>query len=94
MNKGLLDLLGAKKKSTGSGSKNGLPEWTTKKLFEQSEIRSGKLKPRIKSSQGHKGKNKDFYRYINNKRKAREDVSPLWKETRDLVVRDTEKGTR
>jgi len=36
-------------------------------------------------------KNK-FYRYMSNKRKAREDVGPLWKETGDLVTRDMEKA--
>jgi len=36
-------------------------------------------------------KNK-FYRYMSNKRKAREDVGPLWKETGNLLTRDMEKA--
>ena len=36
----------AKRKSIGSGSRNGLPEKTTKELSEQPGIRFGKIKPR------------------------------------------------
>ena len=41
-----LKKLSSKRKSTGSGSRNGLPERTTKKLSEQPGIRLGKLKSR------------------------------------------------
>ncbi|KAK4819916.1 hypothetical protein QYF61_014651 [Mycteria americana] len=33
-----------------------------------------------------KGNKKSFYRYIGDKRKTRENVGPLWKETGDLVT--------
>ena len=36
--------------------------------------------------------NKKFYRYISDKRKAKEDMDPLWKETGDLVTRDMKKA--
>jgi len=39
-----------------------------------------------------KGSMKSFYRYISDKRKARENVGPLWKETGDLVTQDMEKA--
>ena len=35
---------------------------------------------------------KSFYRCINDKRKTRENVGPLWKETGDLVTWDMEKA--
>ena len=39
-----------------------------------------------------KGNKKSFYRYISDKRKASENMGPLWKETGDLVTRDMEKA--
>ena len=36
--------------------------------------------------------NKKFCRYISDKRKAREDVDPFWKEAGDVITRDTEKA--
>ena len=39
-----------------------------------------------------KGNKKKFYRYISDKKKARKDVGPLWKENGDLVMRDMEKA--
>jgi len=52
--------LDLKSKSIGSGSRNGLPERTTKKLFKQPGIRLRKLNPnRIKSGiRDIKGKKK------------------------------------
>ena len=38
------------------------------------------------------GNEKKFYRFISNKRKAREDMGPLWKKTEDLIMRDTKKA--
>jgi len=37
-----------------------------------------------------KGNKKNFYRYVSDKRKAGEDVGPLWKETGELVMRNVE----
>jgi len=39
-----------------------------------------------------KGNKKSFYKYISDKRKARENVGPLWKEMGDLVTQDIEKA--
>jgi len=39
-----------------------------------------------------KGNKTSFSRYVNDKRKTRENVGPLWKETGDLVTWDMEKG--
>ena len=53
-----------------------------------------KAKTQIESNLGRdiKGNENKFYRCVNNKRKAREDVGPLQKETGDLVTRDIEKA--
>lgn len=39
-----------------------------------------------------KGNKKRFYRYIADKRKARENVGPLWKGAGDLVTQNIEKA--
>jgi len=39
-----------------------------------------------------KGNKKSFYRYVSDKKKTRENVDSLWKETGDLVIWDTEKA--
>ena len=39
-----------------------------------------------------KGNKKSFYRYISDKRKASENMGPLWKETGDLLTQDMEKA--
>jgi len=53
-----------------------------------------KAKTQIESNLGRdiKGNENKFYRCVNNKRKGREDVDPLQKETGDLVTRDIEKA--
>jgi len=43
-------------------------------------------------SRNVKGNKKSFYKYVSAKRKAREKMGLLWKETGDLVTWDTEKG--
>jgi len=35
---------------------------------------------------------RDFYKYVSDRRKTKENVSPLWKEAGDLVTRDVEKA--
>jgi len=37
------------------------------------------------------GKVYSFYGYISDKKKTKENVGPLWKETRDLFTQDMEK---
>lgn len=39
-----------------------------------------------------KGSNKGFYRYLNSKRKTRENVGPLLNGARELVINDMEKA--
>ncbi|GAB0189884.1 mitochondrial enolase superfamily member 1 [Grus japonensis] len=39
-----------------------------------------------------KSNKKSFCRYVSDKRKTRENVGPLWKETGDLVTQDMEKA--
>lgn len=39
-----------------------------------------------------KGNEKSFYSYVGDKRKARENVCPLWKEPKYLVAWDMEKA--
>ncbi|GAB0179270.1 heparan-sulfate 6-O-sulfotransferase 3 [Grus japonensis] len=39
-----------------------------------------------------KGNKKSFFRYASDKRKMRENVGPLWKETEDLITQDMVKA--
>lgn len=57
---------------------------------EQLVIKLGKPKPRIESFQ-EKGNNKDFYKYLNNKRETRRKCECSLKKREDTVMQDNEK---
>ena len=65
-----------------------------KEVLQASRDQVKKVKTQIKLNLARdiKRNKKKFYKYISNKRKAREDVDPLQKETGHLVMRDTEKA--
>jgi len=55
-------------------------------------VRKAKVLSELNLVRDIKGNKKSFHRYISDKRKARENVGPLWKEMGDLVTRDMEKA--
>ena len=56
------------------------------------QVRKAKTLTELNLARDVKGNRKNFYRYIGNKRKTRENVGPLQKETGDLVTWDMEKA--
>ncbi|KFQ20880.1 hypothetical protein N332_01897, partial [Mesitornis unicolor] len=94
MNKELLDLLGCRKKIYREW-KQGQVSWEDYKEVVQTvrdQVRKAKAQMKLNLARDIKGNKKNFYRYISDKRKAREDMGPLWKENGELVTRDTEKA--
>lgn len=57
----------------------------TEKLSEKTGIRLGKLME-LNLARDFKGNKKSFYRYLSDKRKATENVSPFWKEMGDYPI--------
>jgi len=47
---------------------------------------------KLNLARGSKNNKKSFYRYVSDRRQARENVSPLWKEMGDLVTQDMDKA--
>ncbi|KFQ40129.1 hypothetical protein N332_13281, partial [Mesitornis unicolor] len=94
MNKELLDLLGRKRKIYREW-KRGQVRWEDYKDVAQTardHVRKARAQVELNLAKNIKGNMKTFYRYISDKRKAREDVSPFWKENGELVTRDMEKA--
>ncbi|GAB0176269.1 mitochondrial enolase superfamily member 1 [Grus japonensis] len=94
MNKELLDKLKHKKEAY-RGWKQGRVAWeeyreTVRAAREQ--VRKAKTLIEISLARDVKDNKKSFYRYVSDKRKMRENVDPLWKETGDLVTRNMEKA--
>jgi len=56
------------------------------------EVRKAKALIELTLARYVKGNKQSFYRYMGDKRKARENMGPLWKETGDLVTWDMEKA--
>jgi len=56
------------------------------------QVRKARALMELNLAKDVKGNKKSFYRYVSDKRKTRENVSPLWKEAGDLVTRDMEKA--
>jgi len=56
------------------------------------QVRKAKTQTELNLARDIKGNKKKFYKYISDKRKARKNIGPLWKETGDLVMRDVEKA--
>ena len=56
------------------------------------QIRKAKTQTELNLSRGIKGNKHKFYRNISDKKKVREDVGPLLRETGDLIMKDMEKA--
>ncbi|GAB0185903.1 mitochondrial enolase superfamily member 1 [Grus japonensis] len=55
------------------------------------QVRKAKALIELNLPRDVKGNKKSFYRCTSNKKKTRENVGPLWKETGNLVTQDMEK---
>ncbi|GAB0187326.1 hypothetical protein GRJ2_001197900 [Grus japonensis] len=95
MNKEVLDKLKHKKEAY-RGWKQGQVAWEEyREIVRAARDHVRKAKAfliELNLARDTKGNKKSFYRYINDKRKTRENVGPLWKETGNLVTRDMEKA--
>ena len=73
-------------------------EWVTWEDYKEvvqaarDQVRKAKTQIELKLARDVKGSKKKLHRYISDKRKVREDVSPLQKETGALVTRNTKKA--
>jgi len=80
MNKELLDKLKCKNEAYG-GWKQGQVAWEEYRDIVQAardQVRKAKALTELNLSRDIKGNKKNFYRYISDTRKTRENVSPLW----------------
>ncbi|KAK4823706.1 hypothetical protein QYF61_005772 [Mycteria americana] len=85
-----------------SGKNTRRAAWMSKELLDKlkhkkeayrgDQIRKAKALIELNLARDVKGNKKSFYRYVGDKRKTRENVGPLWKETGDLVTWDMEKA--
>ncbi|KFM11475.1 hypothetical protein AS27_04032, partial [Aptenodytes forsteri] len=94
MNKELLDKLKHKKEAY-RGWKQGQVAWEEYREIvpaARDQVRKVKALVELHLARDIKGNKKRFYKYVGDKRKARENVGPLRNETGDLVTRDTEKA--
>ncbi|GAB0190944.1 hypothetical protein GRJ2_001559700 [Grus japonensis] len=88
MNKELLDKLKTKKEGH-KGWKQGQVSWEEYREIVQAardQVRKAKALIELNLARDIKGNKKSFYRYISDKRKTRENVGPLRKETGDLLT--------
>ncbi|CAM5085424.1 unnamed protein product, partial [Natator depressus] len=58
----------------------------------RSEIRKAKSQLQLQLARGVKSNKKDFFRYVNNKKKVKGSVGPLLNEGGNLVTEDVEKA--
>ncbi|GAB0182749.1 hypothetical protein GRJ2_000740200 [Grus japonensis] len=87
MNKELLDKL-KHQKETYTGWKQRQVTWEAYRETVQAardQIRKAKALIELNLARSVKGNKKSFYRHVSDKRKTRENVSPLQNETGDLV---------
>ncbi|KFV00164.1 hypothetical protein N340_13736, partial [Tauraco erythrolophus] len=85
MNKKLLDQLKHKKEAY-RGWKQGQVAWEEYREIVRAtreQVRKTKAQIELNLARDIKGNKKSFYRYISDKRKTKENVDPLWKETGD-----------
>lgn len=84
-----------RKKGVYRGWKQGQVTWGKHRDTDQAsrnEVRKVKAHLELSLVRDFKGIKKGFYKYIGNKRKTRENVSPLLNGARDLVTKDMEKA--
>jgi len=94
MNDKLLDKVKHRNKAY-RGWKQGQVAWKEYRKTVQAareQVRKAKALTELNLSRDVKGTKKSFYRYVSDKRKTRENVVPLWKETGDLITWDMEKA--
>ncbi|KFV01476.1 hypothetical protein N340_10208, partial [Tauraco erythrolophus] len=94
MNKELLDQLRHKKKAY-RGWKQGQVAWEEYREIvrvTRDQVRKAKALIELNLARDIKGNKKGFYRYVNDKKRSRENVGPLRKETGDLATQDMEKA--
>ncbi|KFV08099.1 hypothetical protein N340_03987, partial [Tauraco erythrolophus] len=94
MNKELMDQLGHKKKAY-RGWKQGQVAWEEYRAIVQAtrdQVRKAKALIEFNLARHIKGNKKSFHRYVSAKKRSRENIGPLRKETGDLATRDTEKA--
>ncbi|KFV08917.1 hypothetical protein N340_13153, partial [Tauraco erythrolophus] len=94
MNKELLDQLGHKKKAYRRW-KQGQAAWEEYRAIiraTRDQVRKAKALIELDLARDIKGNKKNFYRYVIDKKRSREDVGPLRKEMGDLATQDMEKA--
>jgi len=94
MNKELLAKLN-QKKEVYRGWKQGQVPWEEYREIvrvAREQVRKAKALTELHLARDVKGNKKDFYRYVSDRRKTREIVSPLRKEAGHLVTWDVEKA--
>ncbi|KFV20185.1 hypothetical protein N340_14281, partial [Tauraco erythrolophus] len=94
MNELLLDQLGHKKKAY-RGWKQGQVAWEEYREIVRAtrdQVRKAKALIELNLARDIKGNKKNFYRYVSDKKRSRENVGPLQKETGDLATWDMEKA--
>ncbi|GAB0178229.1 mitochondrial enolase superfamily member 1 [Grus japonensis] len=94
MKKELLDKLKHKKEAY-RGWKQGQVAWEEYREIVRAardQVRKAKVLTELNLARDIKGNKKSFCRYISDKRKMRENVGPLRKETGNLVTQDMEKA--
>ncbi|GAB0178195.1 mitochondrial enolase superfamily member 1 [Grus japonensis] len=94
MNKELLGKVKHKKEAY-RGWKQGQVAWEEYRetvRAARDQVRKAKALIEISLARDVKDNKKSFYRYVSEKRKARENVGPLWNEMGDLVTQDMEKA--
>ncbi|KFV08322.1 hypothetical protein N340_11415, partial [Tauraco erythrolophus] len=94
MNKLLLDQLRHKKKAY-RGWKQGQVAWEEYRAIVRAtrdQVRKAKALIELNLARDIKGNKKNFYRYVSDKKRSRENVGPLRKETGDLATQDMEKA--
>ncbi|GAB0204964.1 hypothetical protein GRJ2_002962000 [Grus japonensis] len=94
MNKELLGKV-KQKKEAYRGWKQGQVTWEEYRetvRAARDQVRKVKALIELNLARDVKDNKKSFYRYVSDKRRTRENVSPLQKETGDLVTQDMEKA--
>ena len=94
MNRELLEKLKHKKEAC-RGWKQGQVAWEEYREIVQAagdQVRKAKALIEFNLAQEFKSNKKSFYRYISGKRKTRENMGPLQKETGNLVAQGMEKA--
>jgi len=94
MNKELLDNAKHKKEPYREGKQGQIPWQEYREIVQAAryQVRKAKALIGLNLTSDINCNKKSFCRYLSGKRKTRENVGPLWKETGDLVTQDMEKA--